>query len=1021
MNPFDRLAFRYPFRKYQRMILEQVATQQKDNKYHIVAPPGAGKTILGLELIRQFGAPAVVFAPTTTIQAQWYEKVGMFLEPGDAVADVTSMDPERCRPIQIYTYQLISTQAQAQEHIRESAVLLWREELIHDGQVPDLEAATARLMLLKQNNPQSYRNEIAKYIKRVKRKLLYEPDVDIAPFLHANARTLIDDLIQNGVRTVVLDECHHLLDYWAIVLRYFISRIENPRVVGLTATLPSPETDEEYENYTSLLGDIDFEIPTPAVVKEGDLAPYRDLVYIVKPTKREGQYLQQIQAEFQSAIGLLTENPKFQEWAQSQVAVPSEGEERQKAWQRHWDEHPLLTLAAVRFRHLQNQNTPADLPMPVEANDPIELEDWSILIERFGLDVLKTSEDMKDHQLLAALRKVILPFGLTLTERGINQSRSAGDLVLSFSESKDYAVAHILDAELRAMGDKLRAVVVTDFEQVGTGVPRLKGVLDREAGSAVRAFELLASYPSLKDLHTVLVTGKALQVPATSWVFFEKEFDEYLKHQHLKASCTSKPGKNPHVLEVVGAGKDWTPRTYVRMVTSLFDKGLIKCMVGTRGIFGEGWDSLALNTLIDLTSVTTSTSVQQLRGRTIRLDPAWKRKVAHNWDVICIAKEFQRGDVDFQRFLKRHQQYWGIVVQTNWGEVIDKATSILHMQLALQNPELHDPEKGSKIHGQIVKGIAHVNAYLMNDWLLKQDIKKVDFGKHNRYMIGQTRHRDAVYDLWGIGDDYSNFSYRSSSINAQDLKIRTAFTLQSTVKALLFHTLAVVLQTFLLVFLYSLRVTLSTLTSPLLAAICVPLIMLMILSVTFGIHFKRIVVLVKKLFVEQVPDAILMDVARALVESLKSNGLISRNLSPDYVRVVETDAHAYQVMLDYASPEDGTTFIQAYQEIFEPVVDQRYLIMRTEDRLPNLPLRVLWIPFRSWVRSAGMYPPAYHPVPKILAIRKERVEAFAHHWQKYVGGGEIVFTRSETGRAVLLSARAQRRPKVKQLAFEIWK
>jgi hypothetical protein len=305
--------------------------------------------------------------------------------------------------------------------------------------------------------------------------------------------------------------------------------------------------------------------------------------------------------------------------------------------------------------------------------------------------------------------------------------------------------------------------------------------------------------------------------------------------------------------------------------------------------------------------------------------------------------------------------------------------------------------------------------------MMRQDIKKVDLGKHNRYMIRQTRHRDHVYDLWGVGAEYSNFSYRTSSLNTSDLKIRTAFTLQNTVRALFFHTVALVLQTFLLIFLYGFRVTLSALSSPLLAAICIPFIMLLILAVTLGINFRNIVQLVKKLFVEQVPDAILMDVARALVESLKTNGLISKNLSADYVRVVETEAHAYQVMLDYASPEDAATFIQAYEEIFEPVVDQRYLIMRTEDRLPNLPLRILWIPFRSWVRSAGMYPPAYHPVPKLLATRKERVEAFAHFWQKYVGGGQIVFTRSETGRAVLLSARAQRRPKVRQLAFEIWR
>jgi hypothetical protein len=137
--------------------------------------------------------------------------------------------------------------------------------------------------------------------------------------------------------------------------------------------------------------------------------------------------------------------------------------------------------------------------------------------------------------------------------------------------------------------------------------------------------------------------------------------------------------------------------------------------------------------------------------------------------------------------------------------------------------------------------------------------------------------------------------------------------------------------------------------------------------------------------------------------------------------VIETEAHTYDVMLDYASPEDAATFISAYEEIFAPVVDQRYLIQRTEDRLPNLTLRAFWYPLRMWIRNTGMYPPAYHPVPKILASRKERVEQFAHFWQKYVGGGEIVFTRSQTGRAVLLSARAQRRPKVKQMAFEIWK
>ena len=70
-NAFADLRFRYPFRRYQRMVLAMVDGQHvADHKLHIVAPPGAGKTIVGLELIRRFGRPAVVFCPTTTIQKQ---------------------------------------------------------------------------------------------------------------------------------------------------------------------------------------------------------------------------------------------------------------------------------------------------------------------------------------------------------------------------------------------------------------------------------------------------------------------------------------------------------------------------------------------------------------------------------------------------------------------------------------------------------------------------------------------------------------------------------------------------------------------------------------------------------------------------------------------------------------------------------------------------------------------------------------------------------------------------------------
>ena len=126
--------------------------------------------------------------------------------------------------------------------------------------------------------------------------------LDGRQFLHPNARDLIERIVALGTGTVVLDECHHLLDYWAFILRELIRALPGVRVVGLTATLPDPANPSEYENYTSLLGDVDFEVPTPAVVKEGNLAPYRDLVYFCQPSPREHAYLDEIQKYFEAVV-----------------------------------------------------------------------------------------------------------------------------------------------------------------------------------------------------------------------------------------------------------------------------------------------------------------------------------------------------------------------------------------------------------------------------------------------------------------------------------------------------------------------------------------------------------------------------------------------------------------------------------------------------------------------------------------------------------------------------------------------
>lgn len=1029
---FSSLFFHHPFRKYQRMILAQVEAGEGDHKYHIVAPPGAGKTIVGLELIRRFGYPAVVFSPTSTIQRQWQEKLGLFTSSPAEGESLTSLDPARLAPVNLFTYQLISTAGEAQEWVRQMALQRWTEDLIFDGQVSDEAAALARQETLRQNNPNAYQKEIARRYLKVKHNLLREPGGKVEEFLHPNARALIRSLVDYGVRTIVLDECHHLLDYWAIVIRHLIGQIKDPRVIGLTATLPSPEDDQEYENYTSLLGEVDFEVPTPAVVKEGDLAPYRDLVFFVRPSRRETAYLSQIQKSFEAAIAELTDSAAFRGWVVKTILERGGADGEAVPWEAFLSRSPVLALAGLRFLVHSAFPLPADLPLPLEAQDKLELEDWAVLLERFGLDYLALSPEAGDHRQLARLRKILQPFGFTLTERGLRHSRSPGDLVLSFSESKDAAVAHILRLESQALGERLRAVVVTDFERMSSGVKSMAGVLDRDAGSALRLIGRLAAHPELQALCPVLVTGSLVLAAAARAPQLLAAFNAYLAGQQARTGCSLRPTASPHLVEIVGDGPEWSSRLYMAMVTAAFDQGLTRCLVGTRGIFGEGWDSLTLNTLIDLTSVTTSTSVQQLRGRSIRKDPAWPHKVAHNWDVVCVAPKFEKGYPDLARFLKRHERYWGIVPLSATEQAWQDSDLVLGTMLgklvgdqgaAFGSPQLggSGAAPGPDMHGRIIKGVGHVSPELAYDLALR-GFRLTNYGRYTAQSMAQIRRREESYKLWGIGEEYSNFSYPATRLDSRDLRIRTVFTLQATIKALLRSFRASILAGISTSFWIGLQIAMQSGAGFSDFGIgLITQILVLGTVVTFLFNLRQAYRLYHKLFVEQPPDGILLDVGRALLMALKETGLVSRSLQMEYVRVIEQPDNSYEVLLDYASPEDATTFITAFRQVFAPVVDQRYLILRDDSRLPSPLLTPVWAALRRRLRGVAGYEPASHPVPDLLAARKERAEMYARYWKRYVGGSQLIYTRNETGRRILLQARAQRRPKVKSLAFEVWR
>ena len=54
--------FRRPWRDYQARVLEELEQHLDDNLLHIVAAPGSGKTVLGLEVMRRLSKPTLILA-----------------------------------------------------------------------------------------------------------------------------------------------------------------------------------------------------------------------------------------------------------------------------------------------------------------------------------------------------------------------------------------------------------------------------------------------------------------------------------------------------------------------------------------------------------------------------------------------------------------------------------------------------------------------------------------------------------------------------------------------------------------------------------------------------------------------------------------------------------------------------------------------------------------------------------------------------------------------------------------------
>jgi superfamily II DNA or RNA helicase len=637
---------------------------------YLVIPPGGGKTLVGLEAARRLARSTLVLCPNTAIQAQWIAQWHGAFTPAAAITATDSRDLPT--PLTVLTYQAVCT--------------------VGNGS----EAAGRRF-----------------------------PDERLLDSLHPNGRALISELSANGPWTLILDECHHLLEIWGRLLAVILERLTDPHVIGLTATPPHMMTIEQKALHDELFGAVDLEVSAPALVRDGHLAPYQELAYVTTPTPAEAEYIHGEAVRFaELRAGLVDPDfaaTPFLDWLQRRV-VERRSEKSatdsgaQVSWERFARDEPALADAALRLHSDGMLPLPEGARLREQHRHPPTAEDWVALIGDYCRRCLLASGDPRDERAYEAVRLALPSIGYRLTRTGPRAAESPVDRVLARSASKADATVEILRTESAELGDRLRALVLTDFvEAGGTVAAALSGVMDTDAGGALLVLQRLLADETAAALDPILMTGQRVACGLDT----AGRLTDSLRAAGLDVTVRAAAG-NPlagrQVMDIAG-GPGWEPRRYVPLVTRFFADGGSRCVVGTRALLGEGWDAPAVNVVVDLTAATTPTSVVQARGRALRLDDGWPDKVADNWAVVCVTADHPKGGADYARFVRKHDRYFAL-----------------------------------SRTGDIISGVAHVDPDLSPFGPPDPD-KLTDLDARMLIRAGE---RAAARDLWHVGEPYAD-------------------------------------------------------------------------------------------------------------------------------------------------------------------------------------------------------------------------------------------------------------------------
>ena len=822
----ESIKFKYPWRPYQAKVLEEVNGLIKDKKIHIVAAPGSGKTVLGLELARRIGNPVLILSPTVTIKNQWIDRfVTSFMVEGSIKPEWISDDIYNLKFFNSVTYQ-------------------------------GLHCAYKKLTRIVSDNDDTD-DEVEKET--------INTEVDVKTY------NLISEIKKQGIKTIVLDEAHHLKNEWWNSLTKVVEAIPDVIIISLTATPPYDIEQNEWKRYISLCGDIDAEISVPELVKAKNLCPHQDYVYFSYPTNSEKEMIKKYQDEVQVLIEELTTNTDFINLIRNHPYFKDSDVYIEEILENpKFYSSMLIYLNAagieVSKEHVKVLGHTKDIP----ALDARWLE---VLLQNIIFD---NRDTFKDMEFLSLIEKRLHEMGAIEKKEVLLTNNSNLQKLFINSISKLDSIVSIVKSEYSNMSNKLRMVILTDYlrkEYLELENPEIKTL-----GVFPILIKLLNSGVSI---NMAVLTGSIFMIPVNMK-------DRLISEAKLvgigedKISFESLKYIDSYVIvKVVGKLRS----KLMNVISKLFSVGEINIIIGTKSLLGEGWDEQSINSLVLASFVGSYVLSNQMRGRAIRVsnDPM---KSANVWHLVCVT-DINRSlidNADYDTMKRRFNSFVGIGYNVEVLESgIDRLDTI--------------PEYFSK--------------------------ENIDL--YNSNLVSLSNKRDEMYNRWfKLVDKYeTGKSIIDESMEVSKEKMKNDFAVIDPVRILWF-----ILST---TFVYLVGSTIGGMSEASADDYMFMFVVLLITTIVINIRFI-IQCIRARMFL--IPKNQLKYVAKCVVRSLCETDLIDTPYYMVKVKIDEKqDDNKLHFIIDGVTSRDKVLIINSLEEIFSKIEYQRYILVNKKLRI----------------------------------------------------------------------------------------